>query len=61
MTHETAKKWLKYAYDVIREGRREKKSNKMGLKSIMEKLVDMEKYIQLYKSSHKLVTFDLHR
>jgi hypothetical protein len=55
MTHETAKQWLKYAFDVIREERREKKKKKFGLRAIMEKLVDMEKYIQLYKASHKLV------
>ncbi len=55
MTPETAKKWLKYAFDVITEERRDKKRKKSGIRAIMEKLADMEKYIQLYKASHKLV------
>ena len=55
MNHDTAKKWLKYAFDVIMKERREKKKKKFGLGNLMEKLIDMERYIHLYKASHKLV------
>lgn len=54
-SHTQAKEWFKYAFQVIRDELREKKRQTFDFASIMEKLIDMEKYIHLYKASHKLV------
>lgn len=50
-----AKEWFRYAFQVIRDELREKKRQTFDFASIMEKLIDMERYIHLYKASHKLV------
>jgi hypothetical protein len=50
-----AKEWFKYAFQVIRDELREKKRQTFDFASIMEKLIDMERYIHLYKASHKLI------
>ena len=50
-----AKEWFRYAFQVIRDELREKKKQTFDFASIMEMLIDMERYIHLYKASHKLV------
>ena len=54
-SHSNAKEWFKYAFQVIRDELRERKRQTFDFASIMEKLIDMERYIHLYKASHKLV------
>lgn len=53
-----AKEWFRYAFQVIRDELREKKKQTFDFASIMEMLIDMERYIHLYKASHKLVVLN---
>ena len=55
VSHTNAKEWFKYAFQVIRDKLREKKRQTFDFASILKKLIDMERYIHLYKTSHKLV------
>ena len=50
-----AKDWFKYSFQVIRDELREKKRRTFDFGSILNKLIEMQRYIYLYKSSHKLV------
>ena len=50
-----AKDWFKYSFQVIRDDLREKKRRTFDFGSILNKLIEMQRYIYLYKSSHKLV------
>ena len=48
-------KWFLYAFRVLRNEIRNNKRQKHELSSLIEKIITMEKYIQFYKESHKLI------
>ena len=55
LKYSNALEWFKYAFNVIRDEMRERRKKTFDFASIMEKIINMERYIQLYKASHKLV------
>jgi hypothetical protein len=55
MSVTTAKEWLKYAFRIIKEEVKRKKRQMHDLSSLIEKIIYMERYIQLYKASNKLI------
>ena len=48
-------KWFLYAFRVLRNEIRNNKRQNYELSSLIEKIITMEKYIQFYKESHKLI------
>ena len=50
-----ALKWFLYAFRVLREEIRNNKRQNYELSSLIDKIISMEKYIQYYKESHKLI------
>ena len=48
-------KWFKYAFRVLRNEIRNNKRQNYELITLIEKIISMEKYIQYYKESHKLI------
>ena len=50
-----ALKWFLYAFRVLREEIRNNKRQNYELSTLIDKIISMEKYIQYYKESHKLL------
>ena len=55
MNETNAREWFKYAFRVVREEVRNRKRTSHDFTSLIEKIINMERYIQCYKSSHKLI------
>ena len=50
-----SKEWFKYAFKIIKEEVRLKKKKSVDFATLIEKVIYMERYILLYKASHKLI------
>jgi hypothetical protein len=50
-----AVEWFKYAFRVVREEVRNRKKQNHDFSSIIEKIVNTQRYIEYYKTSHKLI------
>lgn len=50
-----SKEWFKYIFRIIREEVRAKKQKNQDFATLIEKIIYMERYIILYKASHKLI------